>query len=453
MNCSSPNIDTKFGEHYDTKIGGKIIASGGFGCVFLPALRCKGNKTRSANKVSKLMTIKNAKEEYGIIKSAEKKLKKIPNYQDYFVISDATICKPEKLTESDLFNFDKKCRAIIKKNITKNKINKSLDKLLLLNIPNAGIPVDDYINQHHSFSKISLLYEKLRIFLMKAIIPMNNNNIYHSDIKDSNVLVMDTPELKTRLIDWGLVTQYIPLKKNPFPREWKNRPFQFNVPFSIILFSDVFDKEYKKYLQNGGKMDNLSLYSFTLKYIHLCIKERGSGHYNFINEIMVMLFEENEQKTKEYKNNKSSNYDIDKAIEKKYTLPYISLYLIRILQKYTNKDGFQPIKYLDDVFVNIIDIYGYVCLYFPLLELFYQNKNSLSKEEKIAFTEVKKLFITYLFNPQLSKYNMPKLTQDLLKIENMLSQLGNQTRKKITINKKYQKTRKNRNDKTIVIKQ
>jgi hypothetical protein len=92
-------------------------------------------------------------------------------------------------------------------------------------------------------------------------------------------------------------------------------------------------------------------------------------------------------------------------------------------------------------------------LYFPLLELFYQNKNSLSKEEKIAFTEVKKLFITYLFNPQLSKYNMPKLTQDLLKIENMLSQLGNQTRKKITINKKYQKTRKNRNDKTIVIKQ
>ena len=92
-------------------------------------------------------------------------------------------------------------------------------------------------------------------------------------------------------------------------------------------------------------------------------------------------------------------------------------------------------------------------MYFPLLELFYQNKNSLSKEEKIAFTEVKNLFITYLFNPQLSKYNMPKLTQDLLKIENMLSQLGNQTRKKITINKKYQKTRKNRNDKTIVIKQ
>jgi hypothetical protein len=30
--------------------GGKVIASGGFGCVFSPALKCKGSRTRSKNK-------------------------------------------------------------------------------------------------------------------------------------------------------------------------------------------------------------------------------------------------------------------------------------------------------------------------------------------------------------------------------------------------------------------
>ena len=33
---------------------------------------------------------------------------------------------------------------------------------------------------------------------------MNENNIYHSDIKDSNILIDDSgSELKARLIDWG----------------------------------------------------------------------------------------------------------------------------------------------------------------------------------------------------------------------------------------------------------
>ena len=39
--------------------GGEVIASGGFGCVFSPALKCK-NKKRTKNKITKLMIRKNA---------------------------------------------------------------------------------------------------------------------------------------------------------------------------------------------------------------------------------------------------------------------------------------------------------------------------------------------------------------------------------------------------------
>ena len=50
-----------------TQNGGKVIASGGFGCIFKPALKCENDANNTEtynNKITKLMTIKNANEEY-----------------------------------------------------------------------------------------------------------------------------------------------------------------------------------------------------------------------------------------------------------------------------------------------------------------------------------------------------------------------------------------------------
>ena len=44
--------------------GGKVLASGGFGCVFTPALKCNDSNTRENNKVSKLMETKYSKESH-----------------------------------------------------------------------------------------------------------------------------------------------------------------------------------------------------------------------------------------------------------------------------------------------------------------------------------------------------------------------------------------------------
>ena len=66
--------------------GGKVIASGGYGCVFNPALRCEGETKRNKNKITKLMTDKHATEEYEEINSIKKKLDKIPNYSDYYYL-------------------------------------------------------------------------------------------------------------------------------------------------------------------------------------------------------------------------------------------------------------------------------------------------------------------------------------------------------------------------------
>ena len=86
---------------------GKTIGSGGFGCVFRPALKCKGVNERESNKISKVMTSNNALDEYNQIMLLKDILEKIPNYSNYFIIDGLTICHPDKLTSSDLINFEK----------------------------------------------------------------------------------------------------------------------------------------------------------------------------------------------------------------------------------------------------------------------------------------------------------------------------------------------------------
>ena len=80
--------------------GGKVIASGGFGCVFKPAIKCKGQK-RNEKDVTKLMKIKYAKSEYKGIQKYKEMLDRIPNYSDYFLVDGFSLCEPDKLDEED----------------------------------------------------------------------------------------------------------------------------------------------------------------------------------------------------------------------------------------------------------------------------------------------------------------------------------------------------------------
>jgi len=396
--------------------GGKVLASGGFGCVFSPALKCKNTKTRANGKISKLMTERHAIEEYEEINNIREKLKDIPDYQDYFLLNNINICKPDKLTQQDITNFKTKCKALPKDGITKDNINKSLDKVMVLNMPNGGIPVDDFIYNKGSFQKMRNINNSLMELLVNGIVPMNNRNIYHCDIKDSNVLVDDSEfQLKIRLIDWGLSTEYIPKKNNPFPSTWRNRPFQFNVPFSVIIFSDDFIEKYTKYINKGGKTDEDSLRPFVINYIHFWIEKRGAGHYRFINEIMHMLF------SQEIHNVSASNKDT--IIETDFTMMYITNYIIDVLIHFTKfrKNGTLNLReYLDNVFIKIVDIWGFITIYIPMLDFFYKNLYSLNNNELEIFNLIKTIFIKYLYSPRIKPIKINEIINDLEKLDILL---------------------------------
>jgi serine/threonine protein kinase len=398
------------------KTGGKVIASGGFGCVFSPALKCQGKKTRGKNRISKLLTKKHALSEYNEIQEFKKKLDKIPNYQNYFLIYDFNMCKPSKLSESDLVSFKEKCSALPKDKITKDNINKSLDKVFALNMPNGGLPVDDFLLKHNSYKNIVKINNVMIKLLNNGIIPMNKHNIYHCDIKDSNILVDSSSTLKARLIDWGLSTEYVANVDQAFPKTWRNRPFQFNVPFSIVIFSDLFFDKYSKYIEEGGEIDYDSLKPFIIEYIYLWLKERGSGHYKYITQIMFMLF-----------SNELDDIDVkekEKIIESEFTLPYIYNYIIEVLINFTNfrKDGTLNLRiYLDTVFIKIVDIYGFIISYLPFFEALFDNYTELNDVELELFETFKKLFIKYLFSPRVQPINVNEVTNELKGLNKLLN--------------------------------
>ena len=396
-------------KNYENKKGGKVIASGGYGCVFDPALKCEGETKRYNNKITKLMTDKHATQEYEEINFLKKQLDSIPDYEDYFILNDVTICRPAKLTTSDLEDFSDKCTALPKNGIDKKNINKKLDKIMALNLPNGGKPVDDYIYDNGNYDKLYKTHLSLVKLFKKGIIPMNKKNVYHSDIKDSNVLVEENDStFKSRLIDWGLTVNYKPDPTIKFPKNWRNRPLQFNVPFSVVIFTDLFYEKYTKYLKDGGKVEETLLRPFIINYLNEWIRERGAGHYKFINEIMYQL----------YSNDLTSISQESKAniVETEITMPFIIDYLIDVLLHFTKfkPDGSLNLReYLNNVYIKIVDIWGFITVYYPYLEMFSNNYFSLDEKQMKIFKQIKFIYNEYLFTPRHEPIDINALLNDL----------------------------------------
>lgn len=374
-------------------VGGKVIDSGGFGCVFRPQIRCKksrnnknkifGDNIYDENGISKVMPKKYAINEYNELIKFITIIKTIPNYNHYFIISQITLCRPKHFKQTDLIDFDKiKCSSLKKKKITAKNINDKLKKLYMINMPFGGIDIDKFFKTN--MNDITLMYNfnvKMIDLLDKAILQMNNKGLYHGDLKSSNILVNieNNTKMYIRLIDWGLSGIYLPneilqtlFTESGFDNEWKeiphifrNRPFQYNVPFSNILFSRRFNKEYHAYLSNPDK-NKYSLYEFIDRFITNYI-DSSSGHLRNFNSIFnkvktIMSYISNDRNSSTIiKFNNYKNLFIN-------NIKYIYDYLYKILQKFTKNNKFDVIDYFSNVYIKNLDIWGFVMSYDSLID-------------------------------------------------------------------------------------
>lgn len=385
------------------KKGGAVIGSGGFGCILRPALKCKGSKERSTTRrITKLSKKKYAVKEYGEITKYKPLLEKIPNYTHYFLIEGFELCQPKPLQSEDLKEFNEECSALQKMDINESNVNKSLDKLMAINMPYGGIEVGQYIEKYSergSEDKLVQLNNRLIELLEKGVVPMNAKNIYHCDLKASNILVDESrrrEDFYTRIIDWGLSAKYT--EGHPIPDTLLNRPFQYNVPFSNILFTDLFDDMYKKFLKNKAE-DEINYHTlriFVMNYVIAWVEKRGPGHLKTINSIFKKLFDK-DITTKESAASSSEKSDI---IKYQFTFHFIFEYLTQILLTYTDKGTkkFKKMEYFNEVFIKNIDIWGFCTIYIPLLEYLHSNYKTLSPLQEKVVLKIKELMLVLLDN-------------------------------------------------------
>ena len=112
-------------------------------------------------------------------------------------------------------------------------------------------------------------------------------------------------------------------------------------------------------------------------------------------------------------------------------------------------------EYLDKVFIKIVDIWGFITVYYPLAELLYNNYDKLNIIELRIFNKIKFIFVTYLFNPRHTPIDMKILYSDLNDLGNLINNKLRGKRfkniksvKMVTAAGIHKKTRKNTNANT-----
>jgi len=396
-------------KHTINKSGGKVIAAGGYGCVFKPALLCSNENQRKKNYISKLIKNEDINDEYQEIIKLKPFLKKIPDYNNYFLIDGINICKINKLSDEDLEHFHEKCSGTFTENKhSYQNINQNISDFTSINIPYGGKDMDYYIqqfyylnNKEYIINKFININNSLILLLNNAIIPFNKLNVYHFDIKSSNILIDDQHnKILSRIIDWGLSEIINKEDLNNLSYNL-NRSFQYNLPISVILLNDFFKEIYAHFLNIHGSIkttDKQIVEVFIIDFINKFNKKYGKGHLITIYEIFLEILDKNNINLK--------NDSFKKNIKTKFIQNYIVNYIYEILLKY-DKDIFE---YFRNVFLKNVDVYGLITCYISIYDYVYILNNP---QNEPLLNKLRNIFMKYLFTNSCEIIDITSLSNDL----------------------------------------
>ena len=438
---------------YKTK-GGKLIGRGGYGCIFSPPLKCRGksvSSNRSTRYVSKLLDKESAHKEFRTIEKIKNMLKTIPNFANYFLLDDFTICTPDKLSPEDVVNFQECSTLLPEENKSNYPDSKEITHYLeyvnnpdflaahrVITMPYGGTEVNDFLKSPVVAQNYSLFYKLHRHLVelfFNGIVPMNrDNHVYHNDLKASNILVLmeqrqtkEPPEksssMKTRIIDWGVTFVYRPVNvqsspsvprsvenarppllfarmEGPIPDQMRHSILEFNRPFSVVLFSKRFrktvDKEFASFVSR-----RLPTKHFVLSFLREMLKEK-KGHFPLIHRILMMM-----QKKERM------------LFTEDMALNIIADYLSVLIDKYPHS----LYHYINHVYIHLVDFTGFLSTYWPMLQHFGLIYPTGSKNETQLYLLLCDLFWEYLYKPRMEAVSLSQFRSHLDAISTVLYQL------------------------------
>ena len=368
-------------------LGGQAIASGGFGCVFLPPLKCKGAERPVGKVVSKLLTNNNAKAEFNEAKEIQSILKKklsLDVYNRYFIFPEK-LCKPDTLTKADLVNFEDKCRNLTKKGITSDIINQSLDSVRIIELTNGGNDLSKAIKGMKTNVDLGKLNRVIIELLTNAVVPMNRLGILHFDLKSANILVDDNYQL--RLIDWGLS---VVAKGNKIPSGSTSRPIQYNLPFSTVLFNKEIINDINRELKqlffdtNYKEAIRPELSTIVHKVVVKYFSNTDSGHIGYVSGNIKKLFNITGEK-------------------KFFIYNLLSNYLTEAIINFINPKTktFDDTKYFNDVCAKNCDIWGVITVYNDIL-IHYEGLSLFKFNTSDELKQLRLFVMRYLYSPEFA---------------------------------------------------
>lgn len=162
-------------------LGGKLVDTGGYSCIFYPSLRCKSSTIKPQGRmISKLMKKEEATHEYDI----SQKIRQIPLWQNYFSVAESICRMNSKQTDRDV---KYKCE------LTKEN---PLRELRLLQLSYAGKSITNY-SLPREFNLLQFITH-----ILEAGALLLQHGIIHFDIHAGNIL-LDTHQVP-RIIDFNL---------------------------------------------------------------------------------------------------------------------------------------------------------------------------------------------------------------------------------------------------------
>jgi serine/threonine protein kinase len=170
--------------------GGKLYGEGGYGCIFIPPLKCVddeqtipiNSRVNAPEKIDKLMDADDAEIEFAVAK----RIQQIPMWETYYLVPNA-MCTPapkSRQKEQDIGE----CSLLT---------DKDIGNFRLLRMDYGGLPLSQYSMNFHKFPFI-----KFAKHLMEGVALMTLFGIAHMDLHTGNILVTD--ENIPHIIDFNL---------------------------------------------------------------------------------------------------------------------------------------------------------------------------------------------------------------------------------------------------------
>ncbi len=168
--------------------GGKLFDEGVYGCIFTPPLECADKSKNPSGEdndtmLSKLILEPSANHEWTIMR----KIKKIPLWKNYFIVSESSPCIPAPIQKDKELND---CSIL-------DSTRFKLSDFRIINLPYGGIPLTTYRINLPSFDFMNFI-----IHFVEAGALLNLFGIVHRDIHQGNILVDN--EQVPRIIDYNL---------------------------------------------------------------------------------------------------------------------------------------------------------------------------------------------------------------------------------------------------------